>query len=70
MWPKAEEMYESAIKHIFENNQQSAFFDIKRGLEMFWDMTKLLILRASLHRTNKDYESALNDLEWASKFMV
>ena len=70
MWPKAEEKYESAIKHIFENNQQAAFSDIKKGLELYWDMTKLLILWAGLFRSNKDYENALNDLERASKFMV
>jgi len=29
MRPKADEMYESAIKHIFEGNQVSALLDIK-----------------------------------------
>lgn len=70
MRPKAEVLYENAIKHIFENNQQAAFSDIKKGLELYWDMTKLLILRAGLFRQNKDFENALNDLERASKFMV
>jgi tetratricopeptide (TPR) repeat protein len=42
---------------------------VRKGLDMFHDMTKLLILRASLYRQQKDYESALNDLERASKFM-
>jgi hypothetical protein len=32
-------------------------------------MSKLLLLRASIFRQQKDYEAALNDLEKASKFM-
>ena len=70
MRPKAEKFYESAIKNIFEGNQPGAFQDIKKGLELFRDMTKLLILRASLFRKNKDFENSLYDLERASKFMV
>ena len=32
-------------------------------------MTKLLLLRASIHRERNDYDQALSDLERASKFM-
>jgi tetratricopeptide (TPR) repeat protein len=32
-------------------------------------MTKLLLLSASLHRENQDFDQALTDLEKASKFM-
>lgn len=70
MKPKAEKFYESAIKYVFEGNQQMAFNEIKKGLELYRDYTKLLILRASLFRANKDFENALNDLERASKFMA
>ena len=69
MKPKAEEMYQKAIKYIFEQNHPLAFDCIRKGLELFRDMSKLLLLRASLHRDQKDFESALNDLERASKFM-
>lgn len=69
MKPKADEMYDKAVKNIFENNIPLAMEHIRKGLEMFHDMTKLLLLRASIHRKGKDYEAALNDLERASKFM-
>lgn len=32
-------------------------------------MTKLLLLRASIHRERRDFDQALSDLEKASKFM-
>lgn len=69
MKPKAEEMYQQAMKNIFKKNLEGAFDNIRQGLELFRDMTKLLLLRASLYRKQKDYENALNDLERASKFM-
>jgi tetratricopeptide (TPR) repeat protein len=69
MKPRAEEYYKKATKFIFEGNKMMAFEAIKKGLEMFHDMSKLLLLRASLYRQQRDYEQALNDLERASKFM-
>lgn len=69
MKPRAEEYYKKATKFIFEDNKAMALDSIKKGLDTFHDMTKLLLLRASIHRKDKDYESALNDLEKASKFM-
>jgi tetratricopeptide (TPR) repeat protein len=69
MKPRAEEFYKKATKFIFDGNKALAFDNIKRGLDLFHDMSKLLLLRASLHRQQKDYEMALNDLERASKFM-
>lgn len=69
MKPRAEEYYKKATKFIFEGNRHLAMESINKGLELFHDMSKLLLLRASLHRQAKDYEQALNDLEKASKFM-
>jgi tetratricopeptide (TPR) repeat protein len=69
MKPRAEEFYKKATKFIFEGNKALAFENIKKGLELFHDMSKLLLLRASLYRQQRDYEMALNDLERASKFM-
>ena len=69
MKPRAEEFYKKASKFIFEGNRHLALESIKKGLDLFHDMSKLLLLRASLHRQAKDYEQALNDLEKASKFM-
>jgi hypothetical protein len=43
---------------------------IDKGLDLFHDMAKLLLLRASLHRESADYDQALTDLEKASKMMV
>lgn len=50
MKPRAEEMYRKATKCVFENNKGGAMEYIKKGLEMFHDMSKLLLLRASVHR--------------------
>lgn len=50
MKPRAEEYYKKATKHIFEGNKVLALEAIKKGLEMFHDMSKLLLLRASIHR--------------------
>ena len=69
MKPKAEAMYQQAMKNIFKKDLEAAFEDIRKGLDLFKDMTKLLLLRASLYRQQKDYENALNDLERASRFM-
>lgn len=69
MKPRAEEYYKKATKFIFEGNRHLAMESINKGLDLFHDMSKLLLLRASLNRQAKDYEQALNDLEKASKFM-
>lgn len=50
MKPRAEEFYKKATKFIFEGNKILAFENIRKGLEMFHDMSKLLLLRASLYR--------------------
>ena len=50
MKPRAEEFYKKASKFIFEGNRALAFENIKKGLELFHDMSKLLLLRASLFR--------------------
>ncbi len=67
--PRAEEFYKKATKAIFEGKRQFAFEMISKGLELFHDMTKLLLLSASLHRESQDFDQALSDLERASKFM-
>lgn len=41
---------------IFEGKKNEAFELIEKGLELFHDMTKLLLLRASLHRENLDFD--------------
>ena len=67
--PRAEEYFKKASKAIFEGKRAAAFDFINKGLELFHDMTKLLLLSASLHRENADFDQALTDLERASKFM-
>ena len=42
---------------------------IRKGLECYHDMSKLLLLRASIYRKNKQFIDAIQDLEKASKFM-
>ena len=67
--PRAEEFYKKATRAIFEGNRYLALELVQKGLDLFHDMTKLLLLRASIHRERQDYDQALSDLERASKFM-
>ena len=50
MKPRAVEYYKKATKLVFEGNRVMALEAIKKGLEMFHDMSRLLLLRASLFR--------------------
>ena len=50
MRPRAEEFYKKATKYLFEGNKGLALENIKKGLELFHDMSKLLLLRASIYR--------------------
>jgi len=63
------EYYAKAVKFVFQGNKFLAMEMIEKGLELFHDMTRLLLLRASIYREQKDYDQALSDLERASKFM-
>jgi len=67
--PRAMEYYHKAVKNVFQGNKYLAMEMIEKGLELFHDMTRLLLLRASVYREQKDYDQALSDLERASKFM-
>jgi tetratricopeptide (TPR) repeat protein len=67
--PKAEEAYERARKEYMEGNDTGALMWIRKGLDVFHDMSKLLLLRASIMRKRKSFENAIDDLELASKFM-
>jgi hypothetical protein len=50
MKPRADEYYKKASKFVFEGNKAMALECIKKGLDMFHDMSKLLLLRASIYR--------------------
>lgn len=63
------EYYRKATNFVFHGNKYLALENISKGLELFHDMTRLLLLRAAIHRESKDYDQALSDLERASKFM-
>lgn len=67
--PRADEYFKKATHAIFHGKKAECFELIEKGLGLFHDMTKLLLLRASLHRENLDFDQALTDLERASKFM-
>ena len=54
--PRAEEFYKKATRAIFEGNRYLALELIQKGLDLFHDMTKLLLLRASIHRERQDYD--------------
>jgi len=61
--------YTRATKEVFKGNKYLAMELIEKGLELFHDMTRLLLLRSAIFREQKDYDQALSDLERASKFM-
>lgn len=67
--PRAMEYYKKAVKFVFQGNKHMAMENITKGLDLFHDMTRLLLLRAAVYRESKDYDQALTDLEKASKFM-
>jgi hypothetical protein len=48
--PRAMEYYKKAVKFVFQGNKYLAMENIQKGLELFHDMTKLLLLRASIFR--------------------
>lgn len=54
--PRAEEYYKKAVRFIFEDNKYLAMENINKGLELFHDMTKLLLLRASIFREKRDFD--------------
>lgn len=54
--PRADEYFKRATTAIYEGKRAEAFELIEKGLELFHDMTKLLLLRASLHRENLDFD--------------
>jgi len=51
--PRAEEFYKKATSAIFEGNRYLALELISK--QLFNDKTKLLLLRASIHRERQDY---------------
>ena len=63
------EYHQRAVKEVFKGKKFQALEAIAKGLELFHDMTRLLLLRAAIYREQKDYDQALSDLERASKFM-
>jgi len=70
MRPKADTLYEKAVKSVLEQDYPAALLAIKKGLDAFHDHSKLLLLRASINRLQKEYEKAIDDLELAAKYMA
>ncbi len=70
MRPKADALYDKAVKCMLEEDQASALLMIKKGLETFHDHSKHLLLRASVMRAQKQFEKAIDDLELAAKYMA
>jgi len=54
--PRAMEYYKKATNFVFLGNKYLALENISKGLELFHDMTRLLLLRAAIHRESKDYD--------------
>jgi hypothetical protein len=50
------EYYRKAVKCIFDGQKFMALENIQKGLELFHDMTRLLLLRAAIYREAKDYD--------------
>ena len=48
--PRAMEYHQRAVKEVFKGNKFLAMEAIEKGLELFHDMTRLLLLRAAIYR--------------------
>lgn len=69
MRPMSNEWLDKATKAIFSNDLKLAMYCINKGLNVYRDSPKLLLLRASIHRQLLNFEEALDDLERASLHM-
>lgn len=69
MRPMSNEWLDKATKAIFDNDLKLAMYCINKGLNVYRDSPKLLLLRASIHRKMENFEEALDDLERASLHM-
>lgn len=69
MRPMSNEWLDKATKAIFDNDLKLAMYCINKGLNVYRDSPKLLLLRASIHRKLEHFEEALDDLERASLHM-
>lgn len=69
MRPKAEEWHMKAAAAVFESDHKKAMYCTNKGLEVYRESAKLLLLRASMHRKNQAFDNALDDLERASRHM-
>jgi len=70
MRPKANEYYEKASKLFICGEYLEALAAIKKGLDLYHDHSKLLLLQASILRLQGEYEKAMDSLELAAKNMV
>ena len=48
--PRAMEYYKKAVKFVFQGNKYLAMENVQKGLDLFHDMTRLLLLRAAIFR--------------------
>jgi len=54
--PRAMEYYKKAVKCVYQGNRYMAMENVAKGLDLFHDMTRLLLLRAAIFRESKDYD--------------
>jgi tetratricopeptide (TPR) repeat protein len=69
MTPVAEEWHKKAMHAIFAEDWEKALFSVNKGLSVYRENSKLLILKAVIDRKLGNFEVALNDLERASRHM-
>lgn len=69
MKPLADQWYDRAVGALFEDDLEKAMYFINKGLGIYKESTKHLLLRATIHRKREIFEEALADLEKSSKHM-
>jgi len=69
MKPIAEDWHKKAMHAIFSEDWEKALFCCDKGLSIYRENSKLLILKAVIDRKLGNFEVALNDLERASRHM-
>lgn len=66
---KTQEYHNIVNKNIVENDLEKAMHFLKKGLEVYPKNIKFYLLRAYIHRKQRDYEAAMKDIEHASIYL-
>ncbi|KAF0687238.1 Aste57867_21000 [Aphanomyces stellatus] len=67
MWYQSQHLHDLACRHIMNREFEKSLGCLNSCVEFNADDTKILVLRASVHRELGDYDAAMADVEHASR---